>query len=129
MSPLSSSTSASSTVDRCTRKVMLETGLTRGMATRAPGSDERNQEQNAMKRMVGFRQMATFRQLLEQPGAACRNRVWMIASPRMAAAPDDRLVIDAIPAQVWKADPDGAIQFVNEIWLDYTGLSVDQTQG
>jgi len=51
----------------------------------------------------------------------------MIASPRMAAAPDDRLVINAIPAQVWRADPDGRIQFVNDVWLDYTGLSVDQT--
>ena len=51
----------------------------------------------------------------------------MIASPRMAAAPDDRLVINAIPAQVWRADPDGRIQFVNDVWLDYTGLSVDQS--
>jgi len=40
---------------------------------------------------------------------------------------DDRLVINAIPAQVWRADPDGRIQFVNDVWLDYTGLSVDQT--
>jgi len=47
----------------------------------------------------------------------------------MAAAPDDRLVINAIPAQVWRADPDGRIQFVNDVWLDYTGLSVDQTLG
>src|SRR2546428_4592958 len=53
----------------------------------------------------------------------------MIASPRMAAAPDDRVVINAIPAQVWRADSDGTIQFVNEVWLDYTGLSLDQTLG
>src|SRR5437867_7863011 len=82
-----------------------------------------------MKGMLGFRQMATFRHPVEQTGAACRNRRWMIASPRMAAAPDDRLVINAIPAQVWKADSDGTIQFVNEVWLDYTGLSLDQTLG
>ena len=50
-----------------------------------------------VKRMVGFRQMATFRQPIEQTGAACRNRVWVIASPRMAAAPDDRL--DRQPAE------------------------------
>src|SRR5258706_8275897 len=79
--------------------------------------------------MVGIRQVATCRQPLEQTGAACRNRAWMIASPRMAAAPDDRLVINAIPAQVWRADPDGRIQFVNDVWLDYTGLSVDETLG
>jgi hypothetical protein len=44
-----------------------------------------------MNRLVGFRQMATFRQPVEQTGSACRNRAWMIASPRMGAAPDDRL--------------------------------------
>src|SRR5207247_2856247 len=60
-------------------------------------------------------------------GALARNQAWMIASPRMAPAPDDRLVINAIPAQVWRADLDGRIQFVNDVWLDYTGLSVDQT--
>jgi formate hydrogenlyase transcriptional activator len=76
---------------------MLETGLILGMATRAPGSDQRNRERNVVKRMVGFRQMATFRQPIEQTGAACRNRVWVIASPRMAAAPDDRL--DRQPAE------------------------------
>jgi len=47
----------------------------------------------------------------------------------MAAAPDDRVVINAIPAQVWRADPDGTMQFVNEVWLDYTGLSLGQTLG
>src|SRR5439155_18090800 len=84
------------------------------------GSDERNQERNAMKRMVGIRQMATFRQPVQHTRAACRNRVRMIASPRMAAPLDDRLVIDAIPAQVWRADSSGTMQFVNEVWLDYT---------
>src|SRR5258708_39421382 len=53
----------------------------------------------------------------------------MIASPRMPAAPDARVVINAIPAQVWRADSNGTIQFVNDVWLDYTGLSVDQTLG
>ena len=37
--------------------------------------------------------MASFRQPGEQTGAACRNRAWMIASPRMAAEPDDRLAL------------------------------------
>jgi PAS domain S-box-containing protein len=46
-----------------------------------------------------------------------------------AANPDDRLVVDAIPAQVWRAAPDGAIQLVNQQWLDYTGLSSQQSEG
>ena len=51
-------------------------------------------------------------------------------SSRLAAAEGgDRLVVDAIPAQVWRAAPDGAIQYVNQQWLDYTGLSQQQSQG
>ena len=42
---------------------------------------------------------------------------------------NDRLVVDAIPAHIWRAAPDGAIQFVNQRWLDYTGLSQAESQG
>jgi PAS domain-containing protein len=42
---------------------------------------------------------------------------------------DPRLVVDAIPAQVWRAASDGAIEFVNQQWIDYTGLSLEQSQG
>ena len=47
------------------------------------------------------------------------------------ATPDlnDRLVVDAIPAHIWRAAPDGAIQFVNKQWMDYTGLSQAESQG
>jgi hypothetical protein len=31
---------------------------------------------------------------------------------------DLRLVADAIPAQVWRAASDGAIEFVNQQWID-----------
>jgi PAS domain S-box-containing protein len=34
-----------------------------------------------------------------------------------------RLVIETIPAMAWSLRPDGAIDFVNQRWLDYTGLS------
>ena len=43
--------------------------------------------------------------------------------------PDPRLVVDTIPAQVWRAGPDGAIHFVNQRWIDYTGLALEQSQG
>lgn len=38
-------------------------------------------------------------------------------------------IIDTIPALVWTADPDGAAEYFNRRWLDYTGLSVDQARG
>jgi PAS domain S-box-containing protein len=34
-----------------------------------------------------------------------------------------RLVIDTIPTMAWSLRPDGIVDFVNQRWLDYTGLS------
>ncbi|HEY1911614.1 MAG TPA: DUF4118 domain-containing protein, partial [Vicinamibacterales bacterium] len=40
-----------------------------------------------------------------------------------------RLAIDTIPALVWRTQPDGFCDFVNQPWLDYAGLSADQAGG
>src|SRR6266542_1726853 len=40
-----------------------------------------------------------------------------------------RLVIDTIPAMVFAALPDGAVDFVNQRWLQYLGLSLQDVQG
>jgi PAS domain S-box-containing protein len=40
-----------------------------------------------------------------------------------------RHVIDAIPAIVWSALPDGAIDFVNDRWVAYTGLPFENALG
>lgn len=39
---------------------------------------------------------------------------------------EDRLrqIIDAIPTMAWSVRPDGAVDFLNQRWLDYTGLSL-----
>src|SRR5437763_552755 len=37
-----------------------------------------------------------------------------------------RLVIDTIPTVAWSLGPDGMVDFVNQRWLDYTGLSLEQ---
>jgi PAS domain S-box-containing protein len=36
-----------------------------------------------------------------------------------------RTTIDTIPEQVWSALPDGSIDFVNQSWRQYTGLSLE----
>ena len=38
-------------------------------------------------------------------------------------------VVNAIPAHIWRSAPDGAVQFVNQQWMDYTGLSQENSQG
>jgi PAS domain-containing protein len=37
-----------------------------------------------------------------------------------------RLVIGTIATMAWSLLPDGAVDFVNQRWLDYTGLSLEE---
>jgi PAS domain S-box-containing protein len=39
------------------------------------------------------------------------------------------LIISTMPALAWSAHADGSVDFVNQRWLDYTGLSLVQAQG
>jgi PAS domain S-box-containing protein len=40
-----------------------------------------------------------------------------------------RLVADTIPALIWSALPDGAVEYFNQRWLTYTGLTLDKARG
>ena len=40
-----------------------------------------------------------------------------------------RQVIESIPSMAWSAAADGAAEFFNRRWLEYTGLKADQVQG
>src|SRR5260370_27755963 len=37
-----------------------------------------------------------------------------------------RLIIDTLPTMVWTLQPDGAVDFVNQRWMDYTGLTLKE---
>jgi PAS domain S-box-containing protein len=37
-----------------------------------------------------------------------------------------RLIIDTLPTMAWTLGPDGAVEFVNKRWMDYTGLSLPE---
>ncbi len=37
-----------------------------------------------------------------------------------------RLIIDTIPVMAWSLRPDGVVDFLNQRWTDYTGLSLGQ---
>jgi len=39
------------------------------------------------------------------------------------------LIINTMPTLVWSAAPDGSVDFLNQRWLDYTGLSSEQGLG
>ena len=38
-------------------------------------------------------------------------------------------IVDALPGLVWTALPDGHIDFLNQRWCEYTGLSLDESRG
>ncbi|WII72383.1 response regulator [Bdellovibrio sp. 22V] len=40
-----------------------------------------------------------------------------------------RALADAIPHMVWRARNDGMLDYVNKGWIDYTGLSLEQSSG
>jgi PAS domain S-box-containing protein len=40
-----------------------------------------------------------------------------------------RTMIDKIPTLAWSCWPDGTTEFLNQRWLDYTGLSMEEALG
>src|SRR6266436_912861 len=40
-----------------------------------------------------------------------------------------RMMIDTIPTLAWSFQPDGTTKFLNQLWLDYTGLSFQEALG
>jgi PAS domain S-box-containing protein len=40
-----------------------------------------------------------------------------------------RLIIDSIPVPAWSSRADGATEFVNQRWLDYTGITAEEALG
>jgi formate hydrogenlyase transcriptional activator len=50
-------------------------------------------------------------------------------SRQPAPALDVRLIVDRIPAFTWSAHADGSVEFVNQRWREYAGLSPEESQG
>ncbi|HEX4716450.1 MAG TPA: PAS domain-containing sensor histidine kinase [Ktedonobacteraceae bacterium] len=48
---------------------------------------------------------------------------------RKHAEDELRTLVDAIPQLVWTGRPDGYVDYYNQRWRDYTGLSTEQAQG
>src|SRR5215468_11688155 len=38
-------------------------------------------------------------------------------------------MLDSIPAMAWRSSADGSTEYINKRWLDYTGVSLDETLG
>ena len=62
-----------------------------------------------------------------QVGQFAERKRWEAAL--RASEEQFRSLVAAMPQIVWTAAPDGALDFYNQRWYDYTGLSYDQTKG
>jgi PAS domain-containing protein len=40
-----------------------------------------------------------------------------------------RRIINTVPGLHWSARPDGWVDFINQRWLDYTGMTLEQALG
>jgi PAS domain-containing protein len=50
-------------------------------------------------------------------------------SDRPEQAPDFRLVLDSTSVLIHSARPDGYVDFLNQGWLDYLGLPLEDVRG
>src|ERR1700692_5020553 len=71
---------------------------------------------------------------LEEPAAAARKaevlRAALVAEDALRQREDYlRLTIDTIPVLAWCTRPDGWNEFLNQRWLDYTGLTIEEARG
>ncbi len=90
-----------------------------------PVGDERGK----IVRVVGIAEditerMAADKALREQTEAANRERAKAEANEQYY-----RFLAESIPQIVWTARPDGFIDYYNQRWHDYTGMTLEQTQG
>src|SRR5467141_1913581 len=71
---------------------------------------------------------------LEEPADAARKaeslREELMAEDALRRGEDYlRLTIDTIPVLAWCTRPDGSNEFLNQRWLDYTGLAIVEARG
>src|SRR5260370_24735577 len=52
-----------------------------------------------------------------------------IVPPAISVENRLRLVINTIPCLILRATPDGSFDFINQQWLEFTGLKVEDGQG
>ncbi len=52
-----------------------------------------------------------------------------IEKTRIASEEQYHALADAMPQIVWTARPDGRLDYYNQRWFDYTGTTLDETQG
>jgi PAS domain S-box-containing protein len=67
--------------------------------------------------------------MIDIPGGEVHRDVMGDCQETTEVQDEFRRVVDALPGLVWTALPDGYVDFLNQHWCEYTGLSVDEGYG
>ncbi len=88
---------------------------------------EQKRTANQLERQVAERTegLATANEQLKNSQAALQRALDEIKNSEAKL----RQVIDAIPTTAWTTRPDGYCDFLNQVWLDYAGMTAEQAQG
>jgi PAS domain S-box-containing protein len=71
----------------------------------------------------------TRRKLTDEERASLLAREQQARAEAEASEARYRFLAEALPQSVWMARPDGWLEYFNQHWFDYTGLSLEQSQG
>jgi PAS domain S-box-containing protein len=82
-----------------------------------------------LPRLVLFSITALFVNFVSSAQRGAQQAAFQAEAKAARAERELRLVTDTIPALVWSALPDGAVEYFNQPWLTYTGLTLEQARG
>jgi PAS domain S-box-containing protein len=80
-------------------------------------------EAGEIYRIAGVAEDITERKLAEEDALEVAQKVQAVAAQKEDHL---RLVIDTIPAMAWSLLPSGIVDFVNQRWLEFTGLTPEE---
>jgi PAS domain S-box-containing protein len=82
-----------------------------------------------LPRLVLFSITSLFVNFMSSAQRSAKEAALQAEGKTARAEREIRLVTDMIPALVWSASPDGAVEYFNRRWLAYTGLTLEQARG
>jgi PAS domain S-box-containing protein len=82
-----------------------------------------------LPRLALFVVTALFVNFISAAQSSAKEAALQAEAKAARAEKEIRLVTDTIPALVWSAFPDGAVEYFNRRWLAYTGLTLEQARG
>jgi PAS domain S-box-containing protein len=82
-----------------------------------------------LPRLVLFLITSIFVNFISSAQRNAREAALQAEAKAARAEREIRLVTDTIPALIWSALPEGAVEYFNQRWLTYTGLTLAQARG